>query len=138
MLTEIEWWGGLIFIWLGFCYWATYTAHKEHLFDLDVLMAHICFLASGSLLAMYFYELNSHLLQNIYMGLLLLAIVTFLLSVFLPDPQERKEQAEADGEPAATKMEELLGTVVLLIPMLIIFSLAAYKSMNYLDNLGSF
>lgn len=138
MLTEIEWWGGLIFVWLGLCYWSIYATCKEHSFDLDILMTHICFLVSGSLLAMFFYELSSNLFQNIYVGLLLFAIITFLLMMFLPDSQERKEKSEANGEPPATKAEELLGTVVLGMPMLIIYGLAGYKSMNYLANFGSF
>ncbi len=77
MLTEIEWWGGLLYLCGALAYWITYKEIGMK-WALDYIGFHLAFLTSAVLLALYFYELNSPLLQKLYVGLTVMALVSML------------------------------------------------------------
>lgn len=94
MLTEIEWWGGMLFIWGGLCYWLAIREIDDFL-SWGNYAFHLSYFCSAVALALYFYPLNSTLLQYVYVGAVVIAII-FMVVDFLADTEE--DESESDPE----------------------------------------
>eukprot|EP01034_Spumella_vulgaris_P040076 gene40076-49560_t len=68
MLTEIEWWGGVLFIVGAVVYrMAIGALDKDAGFDANRLLSHVFFLAPAVVLAGYFYPLERPGLRYAYL-----------------------------------------------------------------------
>ena len=123
MLTEISWWGGLLFLW-----WAvTYRVglHGRSPFtSVSIFATYLVFAAVAVLLALYFYPLTQTWLQYAYMGCLALAVLAFLVAMFWPETEEEDEEEE---EESGYSGWTLVGNIVLYGPQVIPALLAASK-----------
>ena len=142
MLTEIEWWGGLLYLCGALAYWITYKEIGMK-WALDYIGFHLAFLTSAVLLALYFYELDSPLLQKLYVGLTVMALVSILLMWFWPSSDEEPSadslhedaaDEEADEEPGLLTI--IIGNLVLCGPLLATVVLGALKSYGLAQQLG--
>jgi len=132
MLTEIEWWGGLLFIWLGFCFIMMRNEFSdEPRFGVGYLTLHTAYLSVGVLLAVYFYPLNTPLQQHIYLGILVAAAVFNLVCAFWPDSESMKAKAAEIDDDESGIGTTIFGLALFLTPVLAVFALAVYKSLEF-------
>ena len=77
MLTQIEWWGGVIFVLGALTYRMVMGALERPAdgFPWYRLMMHVFFLAPAALLAGYFYPLTQPALQYGYLALLAVSLL---------------------------------------------------------------
>ncbi len=76
MWTQIEWWGGLLFVAGAVVYrMAIGALDKDAAFDANRLLSHVFFLAPAVVLAGYFYPLDQPGLRYAYLGVLALALL---------------------------------------------------------------
>ena len=133
MLTEIEWWGGILTIWFVVCYLATYAAFKgKSKLSLSFIVSNLAFLCCVFVLALFFYPLESAFARQFYLALLAGGIVFTALMFLLPDDDE--QQAEEDDDEAAGS--EWLGIAILFFPFGISILLGLYKSYPLVGALG--
>jgi hypothetical protein len=137
MLTEIEWWGGLLFIWLALVY---YLIHKDGEWDskLELVTVNITYICAAVVLALFFYALNTPTMKYVYIGALGLGIPLSILLLFLqgnessdsetPDNEEAEEDDEEDGSEHV-----IAGHVLLYTPIVIAFGLGIYKAREFTD-----
>ncbi|BEU95288.1 hypothetical protein ACDW_09930 [Acidovorax sp. DW039] len=136
MLTEIEWWGGLIFVVGAWVYRSAIGAlDQDAPWDANRLLSHVFFLAPAAVLAGYFYPLNAPALRYAYLGALGVALFAMVTTFAM----ELKDQAQAasnstpdDGAtrmlepdaPAATgeAADEEVGTFYTVLGMLVLYS----------------
>ena len=108
MLTEIEWWGGVLFVVGAVVYrMAIGALDKDAGFDANRLLSHVFFLAPAAVLAGYFYPLERPGLRYAYLGVLavaLLAMVTTLGMEIWDNAKTTKEpQAAGAGQASAVQ-----------------------------------
>lgn len=136
MLTEIEWWGGLILIWLSLTFYFIRIAYKDkQSLSVDAVAANIVFLCAASVFALYFYTLENPIVQYVYAGVLALGLVMMVPMYLWPDSEE-----ESDGDPDSESEDEELSEVVhfiiqvfISLPFLICFGFGAYKIKDYVE-----
>lgn len=132
MLTEIEWWGGLLFIWLAFAY---YMMAKEYLeqgdFDVRDVLLHASYLLVAVLLTAYFYVLKTPLMQQSYVGVFVVGGLISLAWSFWPESDSDDDTAEDEED----RLVGIVSFVLVPLPLLIVYALAAWKSYAYLDQL---
>lgn len=153
MLTQIEWWGGVIFV-LGALTWRLVMGaleKKEEGIDWYRWCMRLFFLLPGAVLAGYFYPLELRELQYGYLavlGLALLVVAVMLFQEITGDaPQEDKaakagrEGEEEKKEAQQTEDEEsgwlvtVLGAVVLYSPVLVACGLGCHKAWPWVQKL---
>ena len=123
MLTEISWWGGLVFLWWAITY--RMVLHGRSPFtSVSIFATYLVFAAVAVLLALYFYPLTQTWLQYAYMGCLALAVLAFLVAMFWPETDEEDEEEE---EESGYSGWTLVGNIVLYGPQVIPALLAASK-----------
>ncbi len=122
MLTEIEWWGGLIFVWAAAFYRIAYSdIIKNGWLARDCISMHLAYLCSAAVLALYFYPLSG-VMPTVYLVLLIVGLVAFALSiVWEPDDIET-------AEGSSFVVDVIIGGGALFGPMIIAFILGAVKS----------
>jgi hypothetical protein len=131
MLTEIEWWGGLMIIWIVL---VNYMLIKAGDWDttLETTVATITFITSMIVIVLYFYPLETETIQYLYVGSIGLGTVTgiiwFLLSA--NEPSEKKETASTEEEDAGKGLE-IAANVILFAPPLMVFGLGIYKASEF-------
>ena len=128
MLTEISWWGGLVFLWWAFTY--RMVLHGRSPFtSVSIFATYLVFAAVAVLLALYFYPLPQTWLQYAYMGCLALAVLAFLVAMFWPetDEEEDEEDEDEEEEESGSSGWTLVGNILLYGPQLIPALLAASK-----------
>ena len=110
---------------------------------LDYIGFHLAFLTSAVLLALYFYELDSPLLQKLYVGLTAMALVSILLMWFWPSSDEEPSADSLHEDAADKKADEepglltiIIGNLVLCGPLLATVVLGALKSYGLAQQLG--
>jgi hypothetical protein len=137
MLTEIEWWGGLLFIWLGFLYYWVGKAYKEESM-LAFMVATVAFIASAIVLALFFYPLDTPTIRYVYVGAIGLGIPVAIVMFWWPDAEE--EDSETPGEKDAEEDEEgdskgleIAANLLLYTPVVITFGLGIYKAREFTD-----
>lgn len=146
MLTQIEWWGGVIFVLGALTYRMVMGALERPVngFPWYRLMMHVFFLAPAALLAGYFYPLTQPALQYGYLALLavsLLVVAVMLVQEMTGDSGEdnkeegRSHESLKDGAKAETEDHEepswlmsVVGAVVLYSPVLTACGLACTKA----------
>lgn len=129
MLTQIEWWGGVLFVLGALAYRmvmgvldASETGISWHR-----LTMHVFFLAPAVVLAGYFYPLERNGLQYGYLAVLgvsLLAVAAMLV-------QEGNGAQEGHPEPGSEepgKLMSLVGAAVLYSPVLVACGLGCAKA----------
>lgn len=147
MLTEIEWWGGVLFLWFAGCYWLTQKEYDpETKLSVDYLAFNIAFLSSAAVLALYFYTLESEVYQQLYIATLGVGLLSTLLMLFWPESksanEEEKVQSEKKTDEAAEEEEEVgpifefFGQLIFLFPVLVSLALGLYKSVDYIEAVG--
>ncbi len=140
MLTEIEWWGGLLFIWIAICY---RLAYREYLgsggFSLSFTVFNLAFLCTGFILALYFYRLDGGIIGLAYLGVLVLGIVACGLAVFWPADESGDAAAgggdEDDEEEEIGPVASALAGVILFFPLLVSLLLGLFKSVEIIGSL---
>lgn len=139
MLTEIEWWGGLLFIWWALCYRMFLSGDLPRL-SLDALINHCVFIFSAVLLALYFYPLASPAAQYGYLVGLGLALISLAMMFFWPegDDDEPAASVEADVEEEEEigAGYELMGQAIYCAPLVIACLLGVVKSYDVVRELG--
>ena len=122
MLTEIEWWGGLLFIWAAAFYRIAYPdIVKNGWLARDCISLHLAYLCSAAVLALYFYPLSG-VMPTVYLSLLGVGLLALVLSiVWEPDDLET-------AEGSSFVVDVIIGGVALFGPMIIAFILGAVKS----------
>jgi hypothetical protein len=165
MLTQIEWWGGLIFVVGALTYRMVMGAldTKEEGIPWYRLQMHAFYLLPALLLAGYFYPLESTALQYGYLavlgGSLVLALVTLVQEVTgdagdadeeraATDGKNRKggeaeqaqkeaqEDAQEDAEEAPGLMMSVVGVAVLYSPGLVACGLGCAKAWPMVQRLA--
>lgn len=142
MLTEIEWWGGLLFIWGGLCYWLV-ARGEDGVAGMYAIITHLAFTSAAGLLALYFYPLATPALSYLYLGLLAAGLLG-LLGAFFWSGKEDDDDASSDAAPAAGEdsgeeisgREELVGQLIFFLPLVIAWLLGAYKAYGLVRGLG--
>ena len=100
MLTEIEWWGGVLFIVGAVVYrMAIGALDKDAGFDANRLLSHVFFLAPAVVLAGYFYPLERPGLRYAYLGVLAVALLAMVatLGMEIWDNIQTAKEAKAAG-----------------------------------------
>lgn len=142
MLTEIEWWGGLLIIWLVFCYAIIYKEYSdEPKLELGFLSTSVAFFSAGVMLALYFYTLDSQLMQYIYIGFIGFGMLSTVLMFFWPETESMKSKAlakQSDDEEEIGKVYEILGQAIFFFPIIASFGLAFYKASAFFDSFPLF
>ena len=132
MLTEIEWWGGLLFIWIAICY---RLAYKDYLnagkLSPMFLVFNMFFVTTGFVLALYFYALESGGVKLIYLGVLAAGLVSAGLAMFWPADEEEQKAVEEEIGPVVSA----LAGVILFFPLLISLLLGLIKSVTLIGTL---
>lgn len=132
MLTQIEWWGGLIFVLGALAYRLVLGSleKEEEGFDWYRWQMHAFFLLPAVVLAAYFYPLQSQELQYGYLGVLGVSLVLTVVMLV----QEVRDDGSEDGADKAAKDEDsglltaVVGSVVLYSPVLAACALGCYKA----------
>lgn len=126
MLTEISWWGGLLFLWWAVTY--RMALHSRSPFtSVSIFATYLVFAAVAVLLALYFYPLTQTWLQYAYMGCLGLAVLAFLVAMFWPETDEEDDEDEEEEEESGYSGWTLVGSIVLYGPQVIPALLATSK-----------
>ena len=153
MLTQIEWWGGVIFVLGALTYRLVMGAlEKSEGYDWYRWLMRLFFVLPGVLLAGYFYPLERMELQYAYLGLLALALLVLagvLVQEVTGDAESDKDKAakaEREGEEARKQGEKgqteeeggedgepgwlmtTVGVAVLYSPVLTACALACHKA----------
>lgn len=134
MLTEIEWWGGILFIWFVICY-KMVCGEQEKKLSVDFFAFNFSFISSAAVLALYFYPLETPVLKQIYLILLIIALFSTLLMLFWPESEQ--ESSDKDDEEIGL-FYEILGQSIFFFPVFASFGLGVYKSRHIVDALGIF
>lgn len=139
MLTEIEWWGGLIFVLGAITHRLVLGAldKKEEGIDWHRWQMHGFFALPAVVLAGYFYPLVGAGWQYAYMGVLgaaLLLVAVMLVQEVTGDAGDAGEGGAGAADAAAADDESpgwlmtLLGVVVLYSPVLVACGLGCAKA----------
>ncbi|MFY3382893.1 hypothetical protein [Paracidovorax sp. MALMAid1276] len=143
MLTQIEWWGGVILVLGALTYRMVMGALDKPAKGIPWyrLLMHVFFLAPATLLAGYFYPLTQPALQYGYLALLavaLLVVAVMLVQEMTGDAGEDDDQRGAkDGTKDSTKAAEddepgwlmtVVGATVFYSPVLTACGLACAKA----------
>jgi hypothetical protein len=147
MLTQIEWWGGIIFVLGAVTYRLVMGAlEKGQGYDWYRWLMRLFFVLPGLVLAGYFYPLERQPLQYAYLALLGVSLLLVLGMMFNeitsdgPDGEEapgEDKAAKARGEGEKEKEEEggepgwllaIVGAAVLYSPVLVACGLGCYKA----------
>lgn len=127
MLTEIEWWGGLVFIFMAFSFVMLYDGIRdEPKYQVTYLSVIVAYLSSAILLALYFYKLELMALQYAYSATFIIGLIATLIIKFWPETELMKAKEESDDDEA-TVGEVLLGDVIVFSPLIISLVLAGFK-----------
>jgi hypothetical protein len=128
MLTEIEWWGGLIFLWWAGSYWFVIQATKG-VYNLDAIMSHVSYILSAVVLAFYFYPLENALVKQLYIGSIVTGLIALTMVLFLPGSDESDtDEQNSTSETEDDKDYTMLGNLLFTAPLVTIFILGAFKS----------
>ena len=147
MLTQIEWWGGLIFVVGALTYRMVMGAleKKDEGISWYRLQMHAFYLLPALVLAGYFYPLEQLALQYAYLAVLgasLVIVVVMLVQEMTGDSGEGDEKDKADkrGEGGEAKPAEegddeepgwlmsVVGALVLYSPVLVACGLGCAKA----------
>ena len=145
MLTQIEWWGGVIGVLGALAYRLVLGAlEKGEGYDWYRWLMRLFFVLPGVLLAGYFYPLERLALQYAYLGVLgvaLLAVAGVMVQEVTGDADSDKDKAakaarEGEKGQAGEDSEDeepgwlltILGVVVLYSPVLAACGLACHKA----------
>jgi len=131
MLTEIEWWGGLLIIWLVLCYFVIYKEYAEKpKFEVGFLSTGIAFSSAVIVLALYFYTFDLKIMQYLYLCFIGIGILSTVFMFLWPESVESSgltEQNKNEDEEDIGKVYEIMGQVMLFFPIVTSFGLAFYK-----------
>lgn len=150
MLTEIEWWGGLIILWaIGVYRYLSQTdeLHEEPETDLGYYLFNTILLLSIATVSLYFYSLDSAislLVYQVLLGLLILISLALLvwdrIDTFRPDEEgssdtdiEKNENSDSiesggDDDPEDVGViYTVIGHVFLYTPTYVAIALGATK-----------
>jgi hypothetical protein len=145
MLTEIEWWGGVLIIWGALV--ARYLCRLEHGEGLDLFRrtARVTFPLVGLVFALYFYELRQPALRYAFLGLAgaaAVATLVFLFTYLRQDDSADEDESEAADTSATEEEDEEPGWAVMglvhvlfLSPLAVALSLVALKSWSLVQAL---
>ena len=131
MLTQIEWWGGLIFVVGALTYRMVMGALETE--DEGIpwyrLQMHAFYLLPAVVLAGYFYPLERTALQYAYLAVLAasLVMVLVMLAQELTGDTSEDEAPPAEAE-ASDGWASVLGAVVLYSPVLVACGLGCTKA----------
>jgi hypothetical protein len=145
MLTQIEWWGGVIFVLGALAYRLVLSAlEKGEGYDWYRWLMRLFFVLPGVLLAGYFYPLERLALQYAYLGVLgvaLLAVAGVMVQEVSGDADSDKDKAakaarEGEKGQAGEDSEDeepgwlmtIVGVAVLYSPVLAACGLACHKA----------
>jgi hypothetical protein len=131
MLTQIEWWGGLIFVVGALTYRMVMGALETE--DEGIpwyrLQMHAFYLLPAVVLAGYFYPLERMALQYAYLAVLgasLVMVLVMLAQELMGDTSE--DEAPAAEAEASDGWASVLGAVVLYSPVLVACGLGCAKA----------
>jgi hypothetical protein len=135
MLTEIEWWGGLLFIWMGLLYYWLGKAYKEDSM-LAFLVSTIAHISAATVLALFFYTLDTPTIQYVYVGAIVLGIPLSILMFWWPDKDEEDSESpdgkeSEEDEEEDSKGLEILANLLLYTPIVVTFGLGIYKASEF-------
>ncbi|MES2582480.1 MAG: hypothetical protein V4627_07165 [Pseudomonadota bacterium] len=139
MLTQIEWWGGLLMVLGAVTYrFSMAQLEKRKGFDWYRVQLHLAFSSSLVLLAAYFYTLNSIGLQYAYLGILGVALIGLLMMVYQETTSDEAETAhDAGADEDDSTVFTVLGYTALYSPMLAACGLGCYKAWPIIQSLMS-
>jgi len=133
MLTNIEWWGGLILIWLCLCFYFILVAFKEEKHSIvETVSTYIAFFCAVAVFSLYFYPLESSLIKQAYLWISLLGTLMTLLMFLWPDPRKEESDAEPEEEDVGPVLLKII-EVLIVLPFVICFIFAAYKIKDTLN-----
>lgn len=131
MLTQIEWWGGLVFVVGALTYRMVMGALEPQ--DEGIpwyrLQMHAFYLLPAVVLAGYFYPLERAALQYAYLAVLgasLVMVLVMLAQELMGDTSE--DEAPAAEAEASDGWASVLGAVVLYSPVLVACGLGCAKA----------
>lgn len=133
-MTEIEWWGGLLLLWFGFCFWIGRGAYLgERGWSLSKWTFNLSFMFSALVLVFWFYPLGSMLAKQLYLALLVAAVACCVASFLVQSPEDPEQVA---GEDDDGFLLNLIGQFVVYFPFLVSLVLGFRKSMEIVNTLG--
>ena len=136
MLTEIEWWGGLLFVWGGICYYWFINEFGWKL-NIDTIPTQLVYLTSAFVLALYFYPLENYNFQITYISTEAVLILSMLFFFFWPESETKKAETQKNqDEEEISKGMEKIAVVIFSLPSIVACLLGAYKSYGMLKVLN--
>jgi hypothetical protein len=137
MLTEIEWWGGLILIWLSLTFYLIRMAYKDRQsLSVDAVATHIAFLCAASIFVLYFYTLHSLILKYVYVVGLAVGLIMMVVMYLWPDPDEESDtvqDSESEDEEELSEVVHFMIQVFISLPFLVCFGFGVYKIKDYVE-----
>lgn len=148
MLTEIEWWGGLVFLWWALSFWFLLIATKWVKYGFQYGYTVGALILTAATLALFFYPLEAQWLKWLYLLATVFGLACVGLLVFYPEHDNAIETAESvlemtiDGldqsvessNPGEDAKLELLGNITLLGPFGIILLLSLFRSWQLIQS----
>ena len=129
MLTEIEWWGGLLTLWFVAGYMATLSVYKgKSKLNLTYVVCNLAFVSSILVLALYFYPLESVFAKLLYAAILLVGLLSTIAMSVIPE--------DGIDEPEEEEISTLTSYAILLTPFVISLALGLFKSVGIAEDLG--
>lgn len=99
MLTEIEWWGGLVIIWAALTLrYLAGGAHEERSFNWVTIMT---FVSAGLLFALQFYPLAVPLQRYLFLCMSVFALLSLTVFTYLFRSSSEEEEDDSEVEEGA-------------------------------------
>lgn len=138
MLTQIEWWGGLLIIWMVLCYKLLYKGlSRDEKLGLEFVSSSLAYCCASGVLALFFYSLESDAIQVGYAVALGIGLVSFIVMLLAPYIQkEDSVTAEEESDEEVGRGYEIAGQAILFIPLVVSLGLGGYKVYNTWPLLG--
>lgn len=138
MLTEIQWWGGLVIIWAALT--LRYLMQESEEDRSYYWTSIIVFVSAGLFFALYFYPLLAPLQRYAFLGLLAVALVSLLSHLFLSWHGSTGEQeqvpAQVDEVEEGGAWASLLGYAFIYGPVLACLLIGAVRVPEVLRAVG--
>ncbi|CAA0096714.1 Uncharacterised protein [BD1-7 clade bacterium] len=138
MLTEIEWWGGLLFIWMAWCFSMLFENNESQTkIDVSSVATMVTFLCAAIVLALYFYPLTDPVMKKSYLAVSALGIFSLIVMFLWPEKDDGLPDKEVDSDlqnDIENEEDSLLwlGHLIILFPVCVALSIGGYRSYGFI------
>lgn len=139
MLTEIEWWGGILIVWACLSYGMAFKGSGiTPKISLVTTIAALSFASVVLTVALYFYPHELPIYQWAYIALVTIGILVTIAMQFVSEPEDDlpdNASADEEEEEEVELVFRVAGDIVFWGPIVGSFALGCYKISVYLFDL---